>query len=218
MIKTVLRSDVLRQKNLRALIGSLQQFIYTDWIERTDSDREKTALKEYFDCIDAGPTPRVFESFILAHPTNSLNHYPAALSRSFAKLLGLLGVENYYMIAHLPHQLMNKSSQNYAPLKRAYKILNTISPPDSRKHAFLINNQATEKLISSIFWIHRCDQSVPEYVFFAPDDDSFVMSVCKYGNLHFQAFTEERAGQIKKYQKQVKLIPVDLPEKDRFHK
>lgn len=218
MIKTVLRTEVLKQKNLRALIGSLQQFIYTDWIERTDSEREKTALREYFDCIDSGPTPYVHESLIFAHPSTSLNHYPAALARSFSALLRLLQVDNYYMIAHLPHQLMHKSPQNYAPLKRAYNNLKQISPPDSRKHAFLINNAITEKLISSIFWIHRCDQSVPEYVFFAPDDDSFVISVCKYGNIHFQAFTAERAEQVKAFYKQANLIPVSPPERDRFTK
>ncbi|QOJ30244.1 MAG: hypothetical protein HRU80_15740 [Ignavibacteriales bacterium] len=216
MIQTVFRKEVLEQKNLRAIIASLQQFIYADWAGRAETDHEKEIIREYFDCLEGSPPPETFASLILAHSSTSLNHYPSAVARSFSKLMDILGVGEYYMIAHLPHQLLAKSKMSYPPLAKAYKRLAALSPADSRKHAFLISNELSAEVIKSIFWIHRCDQSVPEYVFFSPKDDSFVMSLCKYGNLHFEAFTPERADQINTLHSKAGLITIIPPETERF--
>ncbi|GMU85122.1 MAG: hypothetical protein AMXMBFR48_03640 [Ignavibacteriales bacterium] len=216
MIQTVFRKEVLQQKNLRAIIASLQQFIYADWAGRAESDHEKEIIREYFDCLEVTSPPETFESLILAHNSKSLNHYPSAIARGFSRLMDILGISEYYMIAHLPHQLLAKSKMSYPPLARAYKRLHALSPSDSRQHAFLITNEISDEVIKSLFWIHRCDQSVPEYVFFAPKDDSFVMSLCKYGNIHFEAFTEARANQIRSAHRKAGLITITPPETDRF--
>ncbi|MCC6548922.1 MAG: hypothetical protein IT279_02515 [Ignavibacteriaceae bacterium] len=216
MIQTVFRKEVLQQKNLRAIIASLQQFIYADWAGRAETDHEKAIIREYFDCLEGTAPPETFESLILAHGSRSLNHYPSAVARSFSRLMEMLQINEYFMIAHLPHQLLAKSKMSYPPLAKAYKRLSAISPSDSRQHAFLIRNELSAEVIKSLFWIHRCDQSVPEYVFFAPKDDSFVMSLCKYGNIHFEAFTQARADQIRSLHKKAGLISITPPETDRF--
>jgi hypothetical protein len=82
-----------------------------------------------------------------------------------------------------------EQENDYKPVKKALDYLKSIGVTDDFAGRFKANGADLEELMKHLFWIFRCNASLP-YCFFSGIDKDFVGSICKYGNIHFHFYSD----------------------------
>lgn len=96
----------------------------------------------------------------------------------------------------------------YEPVKRAFAYLKHLGVDENFTGGFSANGPELKKLVKNLFWIIRCNASLPTCYFSGIETD-FTASICQYGNLHFHFYSESCQLQIKETAKNLGLIEVE---------
>lgn len=218
MVKLIERQEALLNPNLRREVSTLQNDFYTDWIGSAETDEQRQAVEEQFDA--RAPQERSPDSTttIFYHPSVNLEEYPQKLATSLKTALQSLGTANVYCVAHVRVPLFGNLDNAYAPLKKAYRGLKTITKSMEYREGFRVDLDSLEEFIPILFWIARCDASAPEYMLINPENDLFVGFLCKYGNLHITFQDSQLAKEVTKELVKAGLAEWQENEYDRFSK
>jgi len=97
---------------------------------------------------------------------------------------------------------------DYAPAKQALNFLKTRVPADFNG-GFMLARDALREFIPHLFWLTRCNAGLPTF-YMTFTNSRVVISICKYGVLHFNFYDNKEQRSILK-----KLIELDFEELDR---
>lgn len=78
---------------------------------------------------------------------------------------------------------------DYPPVKDALNYLKKYIDADFNG-GFVLDEKTVYKFIPHLFWLTRCNASLPYFYIAFPKAKTFI-SICKYGVLHFEFYSEE---------------------------
>jgi hypothetical protein len=97
---------------------------------------------------------------------------------------------------------------DFEPVQAAYKYLNSIGIDKEFVGGVLCSGDELKNFINHLFWLVRCNASLPE-CFFAGENTSFVLSICKHGILHLELYSEDEKTLIINYCKELGMIEAE---------
>jgi len=151
----------------------------------------KERLKEYNQKKDNVETISIQEKYagtiIYKLPYAEINYYAQNLSKSIVTLCEELAWKSVIFLPVYPIPWLEQQN-DYKPGKKALDYLKSVGTTDDFTGGFKVNGTDLEKLVKNLFWIFRCNASLP-YCFFSGIENDFVGSICKYGNMHFHFYS-----------------------------
>ncbi len=85
-------------------------------------------------------------------------------------------------------------NNDYFPVQEALKFLRH-RIDDTFAGGFLLNENELKEFIPHLFWLIRCNASLPEFYISYPNSNT-IISICRYGVLHFEFFDEKEKNKI----------------------
>ena len=181
-MKLIERKEIFEtHKNIASLIKGFQKVFFDEEYD-TEDDEMFDALK-----LDIDKIKNTGFSLMLQH--NDINSYSKKLSEKLTALLSYLRVENLILLSHLKIDFFGNLEHDYEKVINAYSLLSGITNSKSFKETIETKVTEIENLVEILFWLERCDGSIPEYIFWADENERFCFYFCKYGNIHFIDFT-----------------------------
>jgi hypothetical protein len=142
------------------------------------------------------------------------SEFVAQLAIRLERLFEALQVEELILMSHLGLDLFGNRENDYEPLQQAYATMEALLGSSSFSEALVLQRQDLKNWVPVLFWIIRCDPSVPEYIFLYDAQERIECFICKYGNVHITEIGEERITPALLDSLGWELI--DGPEYDRF--
>lgn len=97
---------------------------------------------------------------------------------------------------------------DFKPVNTAINYLKDIGVSNNFVGGIRADDFELEKLATNLFWIIRCNASLP-YCWFASESDPFVGNICKYGSLHFDCFSDSIKHTLNEFGKKHGLKKID---------
>lgn len=173
-----------KYKNISSLINGFQKSFF-------DKDYDSTE-DEMFDALKLGAEKNHESGFSLMINHKEINSYPKVLFEKLKTLLEVLNTDKLILISHLKIDFFGNLEHDYEKVINAYTELSKITNSKTYKETIETSVSEIEKLVEIFFWLERCDASIPEYVFWHDTKERFCFYFCKYGNIHFINFTNEK--------------------------
>ncbi len=102
--------------------------------------------------------------------------------------------EEYLMILGVENTPWLYQDHDYEPVKKALHYLRNNIEKDFNG-GFLLKENELNEFIPHLFWLIRCNASLPYFYFSFPNMDT-VFSLCQYGVLHFLFYDEKQMEEI----------------------
>ena len=96
---------------------------------------------------------------------------------------------------------------DYEPVVRASNYLREIGTSEEFSGAFKLSGYELAEFASNLFWIIRCNASLP-YCWFSTDNHPFVGDICQYGNIHLHTYSNEIKSKLESFAKANSLIEI----------
>jgi len=175
-MKAINRNEVFENfPKIRTLIANFQSAFFD---EEYDSKED-----EIFDAINFENKIET-ENFCIRVPNKNLEKHAEKSSDKIKKLIDFLKADELIIISHLKLDFFGNIEHDYPKVANAYKKLAKYFPNKSFKESIEINKSEIADFVEILFWLERCDPSIPEYVFWFDKNEKFCFYFCKYGNIH----------------------------------
>ena len=132
--------------------------------------------------------------------------YSIEIGKIFEQLSNELGAELIFILDYNVPWLSQEN--DFKPVLKALNYLKEIGATKEFNGAFKLSGDELAEFGQNLFWIIRCNASLP-YCWFSTDRHQFVGTVCKYGNLHFETYSDRIKKQIVKFADKHSLIKID---------
>ncbi|MCO5273368.1 MAG: hypothetical protein M9900_00440 [Flavobacteriales bacterium] len=142
------------------------------------------------------PKPLQFiESRLIISSKDNTTEYLNDIANSLENIRLELGETNL-MILGVQNTPWLYQENEYLPVKNA---LNYLSKKIDKNFdgGFLLNGEAILEFIPHLFWLIRCNASLP-YFYISYPKSKTVISICKYGVLHFEFYNQNEKIKILK--------------------
>ncbi|MFY7838826.1 MAG: hypothetical protein ACOVP7_01070 [Lacibacter sp.] len=193
------RKEILQSKHIiGSEITKLQQsFFDEELLQEYKEDDKEQLYREMFDCVNDSVTDYETHNSIIGLEHTDISSFTTAVSEKLKELFQTIGTDEVYILSHLKLDLFGNRDNQFKSLVQAYEKLEAITGQTSYKEAFHINMNQLQEFIDIIFWLIRCDPSVPEYIFLFSKNEKLELFMCRYGNVHLteigpQQLTGER--------------------------
>ncbi len=87
---------------------------------------------------------------------------------------------------------------DYKPVKEAFEYLVASKVSKSFNGGFIVTIEELPIFFKHLFWLGRSN-AVTSYVHFLNGDQSFVGSICQYGNIHFSTLNTSTDDKFRKF-------------------
>jgi hypothetical protein len=197
MIELVDRKTALQHSTLAAHVYSLQEMMYNP---DNDPDQKKTNAAyrklraEYLLLKDENPA-EIYElhgSYIYNLPTASIDDYVNNLGECLKAYSTYTGSPLTFILDYGIPWLSQDNA--YQPVQDAMEYLRSIGIDDKHIGAIRADGDDLPAVVHAVFWLGRCNADLP-YCWFVSAEEGIVGSICKHGNLHFDAYSpDEKTG------------------------
>lgn len=211
MIQLIDRKTALQHQTLAAHVYSLQEMMYNP---ENDPDIKKTNAAfrklraEYQVLKDENPA-EIYElhgSFIYNLPAVPLTEYVKNLGHC---LTAYAKYTQSPLTFILDYSIPWLSEQNtFEPVQEAMTYLRSIGIDDKYVGAICADGDDLSAIVSAVFWLGRCNANLP-YCWFVPEEEGIVGSICKHGNIHFDAYTPDEKEELSSFIVAQKLEEID---------
>jgi hypothetical protein len=93
-------------------------------------------------------------------------------------------------------QWLNQQN-DYPPVAKAIQFLNQ-KIDDNFNGGFLLNSDGISEFIPHLFWLTRCNASLPEFMMTFKNSKT-IIGICKHGILHLEFYEEQEREKLMKY-------------------
>ena len=136
--------------------------------------------------------PDTVAGYILTIPAKSLKGNIKNLASEFVKFMKLLGLKELIFLGDSTTEWLYRQNEydDYKPAKDAfdYLIVNKLSK--SFNGGIVVSITELPIFFNHLFWLTRSNAVIP-YVHFVNEQQTFVGSICQYGNIHLSVLDEE---------------------------
>lgn len=140
-------------------------------------------------------------------PQADINDYVENLSAGIVTLATELEWKSMIFLLDYSVPWLDQDN-DYEPVKNALNYLKSIGVNDGFVGGFKAEGQDLKDLVKHLFWIIRCNASLP-YCWFSGIDTEFVGDICKHGNLHFYLYSEQQKIAIQNKTMEMGLIEIE---------
>ncbi|HVA98667.1 MAG TPA: hypothetical protein VNG53_07200 [Bacteroidia bacterium] len=144
--------------------------------------------------------PKVFKSYVLTLDSKSLKGHTKLLASELRNVTKDLGFESLIFLGDNKNYWLTKLSlgrKDYKLLEDALQYLLNNKVGKKFNGALNVDNAELPSFIKHFFCLVRCDASLP-YFHFMDARQSFVGSICQYGNLHIDTLNQKTDYRFKK--------------------
>lgn len=135
-------------------------------------------------------------SLVYGLPMCKIDTYVDNLSESIMKLSEELKLQSVFFLLDYSTPWLYQNN-DFKPVKKALEYLRNIGITDSFCGGIKASGQEIKELTKNLFWILRCNASLPDCYFSGIDKD-FIGDICKHGNIHFHCYSKKEKLKIKK--------------------
>ncbi len=192
-------NTLLTRKELvetKKIIGSeltkLQREYFNESIlEAYVADNEEHLYRDAFDFIEGEvlDIPTLSKAISLNH--SEIKTFTAILAAKLLELYNAIGATEFYVLGHIKMDLFGNRANKFKPLADSYKKLERIVGKKTYDEAFHFDITHLRDFVEILFWLERCDPSVPEFIFLFDRDERTNIYLSKYGNVYLTEFEEE---------------------------
>ena len=187
------REEIVETKKI---IGSeltkMQKAVYNEeMLQYYREDNEEHLYMEQFDFFDREVVEYKTYSKVIGLNHSDINSFTTELAKKMTELFQKIGATEFYIISHLKMDFFGNRDNKFKPLVYSYKKLEAIIRHSTYKEAFYFDINSLPDFIEILFWITRCDMSVPEYIWLFDKNEKIQIHLCKYGNVHLTEFENE---------------------------
>jgi hypothetical protein len=133
--------------------------------------------------------PEVFKTYILTLPSKSFKGHAKALGIEVTKLVKVLHADSLIFLGDTETPWLHQDN-DYKPVKEAQEYLTVNKVSKRFNGALQVDTVELPTFIKHLTWLTRCNASLP-YFHFIDEGQTIVGSICRYGNLHFDALSEQ---------------------------
>lgn len=201
-------------KTFAAFILEVQDATYNpshDYNKDENDQWNKDRYEEFLKKKDHFETPPIKDkhtgNIVYQLPHATLEAYLENLSNAVSELSDKLQWKSVIFLLDYPTPWLDQDN-DYEPVKKALTYLKRLGVDKKFTGGFSATGPELKKLVKNLFWIIRCNASLPTCYFSGIGTD-FAASICQYGNLHFHFYSEKCQLQIKEAAKELGLIEVE---------
>jgi hypothetical protein len=120
-------------------------------------------------------------------PYAPIENYAENLAKGLVMLAERLNWESTIFLLVYPTPWFSQEN-DHEPVKKAFDYLRKIGVTDIFNGGFKANGKGLEELLKHLFWITRCNASLP-HCFFSGIKKDLIGSICQYGNIHLHFYS-----------------------------
>lgn len=162
-----------------------------------DQDRDKVEI-EPIEFID---------ELVFKFPETDIDQYITELSNGLDYLTRQLAWQATIVLLEYPTPWLSQDN-NHEPAKKALDYFREIGVTDDFTGGFKASGQELKELTKNLFWITRCNASLPD-CYFTGIEKGFVGAICKHGNVHFHFYSNTVRKDILKETREIGLKALD---------
>jgi hypothetical protein len=140
-------------------------------------------------------------------PTADINHYAENLAKGIENLTASLSWKSAIFLLDYSIPWLHQDN-DYDPVKKALEYLKSIGVTNTFVGGFKANGKDLIELAKHLFWIIRCNASLPTCYFSGLHQD-VVASICKHGNIHVQLYSEQDKSAIEKAATKIGMVKLE---------
>ena len=168
----------------------------------------REARREYEIKRDVSDVISIKDNFagtlIYSAPNSDIDTYELNLANSINKLSAGLKWDSVIVILDYSTPWLSQEN-DYKPADNALKYLKSLGVDKDFVGGFKISGVQLTEFFQHLFWITRCNASLP-YCYFSGVNNRFVATICKYGNVHFDFYSDDEKNEFKKVAEQIGLV------------
>lgn len=215
---TLLERDFLKNYKFTSyVIGSLQKSYAQGFLNDAETDAERNEIQSFindkYDFIKFYSS-HYDEDFvcnrILHIDVNNIERYLEVFTERFEALLKNVGVEKVIVVLNAKCDWFYQKN-NYKPVKEAMLQLRKIVGGKHYYGGFEVDTNFLRHMIKIIFWIGRCNASLP-YIHIISEENKTSFMICKYGNLHAECYSLEMDKKISEISKKLEFEIIEKEE------
>ncbi len=192
MVTIITRQEIAYKKPvIGTQIAKMQRsFFDEEMLQWYKDEGNEAAYYAMYDML-LHPQVSVAESVsIIGVQAVTQSEFVAQLAIRLKRLFEALQVEELILMSHLGLDLFGNRENDYEPLQKAYASMEALLGSSSFSEALVLQRQDLKNWVPVLFWIIRCDPSVPEYVYLFDTQERMACFICKYGNVHITEMGE----------------------------
>lgn len=186
------------------------------WIENRLATQEecdqlnKEALEDFLKNKDDFAAFYINEKYkgqiVYSAKKTNLSDYPQNLASSINLLTNNL---NWQPMTFLFDYAVPWLSQDndYKPVIKTLDYLRSLGIDDNFAGGFLASGIELKEFLENLFWLVRCNASLP-VCYFAGVESESVLSLCQYGNVHFEFYSEAEKLMVQRESSEAGLLEV----------
>lgn len=132
--------------------------------------------------------PDTFDFFILTLPAKTLNGHLNGLIKSLVKVIELMDYPHLTFLGDFK-TAWRYQDNDYPPVQHALQYLIDNGVGKRFNGALQVSRAELPVFISHLFWLTRCNASLPDFYFSDPNQ-SIVGTLCKHGNIRLSVLNE----------------------------
>jgi hypothetical protein len=193
MMALIKREEIIASKpTIASELAKIQKADYDeDVLEHYKETNEGHLYSEQYDFIDHEIALYNSHYKVIGLEHSDIKTFTASLTSKLTELFTAINASQFFIIAYTKRDFFGNRENKYRPLVKAYKMLEQIVGGNTYKEAFSLDLKSLPEFVEILFWITRCDPSIPEYIYLFDSNEKVKLSLCKYGNIHLTEFGEE---------------------------
>lgn len=136
-----------------------------------------------------------FGSIIAKLEVSTFDIFIENIGQSLVRLSSALGWEEVFVICDTRSPYLAKGN-TYKTARNAVQNLLAMGMTRTSTEGVVLNENTISGFFASIFWIVRCNASAPGICFSSPNSN-IIGNLCKYGNIHFECYSQTERGLLK---------------------
>ena len=194
MMTITTRNEIVKtNKIIGSELAKIQRAFYDeDILQYYKDDNEEHLYWDQFDFYDGEIIDYETYNKIIGLKHTDIKTFTTELTKKLIELFQKVGATEFYIISHIKLDFFGNRENKFKPLVNSYEKLEKIVGQKTYKEAFKFAINNLPDFIDILFWITRCDPSVPEFIFLFDKNGRFQLNLCKYGNIHLTEFKEEK--------------------------
>lgn len=162
------------------------------YVSQDECDKwNKERLSEFNQNKDTADTDTLNDKYIdevvFTFSEHQIDQYLDKLSNGLDYLTEQLDWKAVIFLLDYPTPWLNQEN-DYQPVKKALDYIRQIGVSEDFIGGFKVSGQGLKEITKNLFWIIRCNASLPDCYFSGLSTD-FSGSICKYGNIHFNFYS-----------------------------
>lgn len=171
------------------------------WNKEEQLEFDKNSDKIQIDPI------KFIDELIFTFSKTKFDHYLDKLGNGLETLTKQLDWQSIIFLLDYPTPWLSQDN-DYEPVKKALDYLRSIGVTDDFTGGFKANGKDLKELTENLFWIVRCNASLP-HCYFSGIEKGFVGDVCKHGNIHFHFYSDTDRQEILNETKEIGLKAIE---------